>query len=162
MIKPIKSTNLLSLGLLSAFSAATLIFSAGAVKAQTNSQMGNEGTTPMNQSPTQLNQSPAPVEQPAVQSVPNSTPSQETPLSRYSLDQAPLLAYGSEGTTVRDVQTFLTQRGLYNGPIDGIYGVETSNAVKQFQQANNLTSDGIIGQETWQTMLNDSNQASNL
>lgn len=64
-------------------------------------------------------------------------------------ETTPYLAYGSRGTEVEDVQTFLQERGYYDGAIDGIYGPETRSAVTEFQEANNLMGDGIIGDNTW-------------
>ncbi|MDX1810363.1 MAG: peptidoglycan-binding domain-containing protein, partial [Gammaproteobacteria bacterium] len=38
---------------------------------------------------------------------------------------------------------------LQDGQIDGIFGLNTSNAVKKFQQAKGLTIDGVVGPMTW-------------
>jgi peptidoglycan hydrolase-like protein with peptidoglycan-binding domain len=38
-------------------------------------------------------------------------------------------------------------------PVDGIFGEETENAVKAFQSAFQLTSDGIVGKDTWYKLL---------
>ena len=51
--------------------------------------------------------------------------------------------------TPQDVQTSLKNAGYYNGPIDGKIGDKTKKAIKAFQEANALTSDGVIGQKTW-------------
>lgn len=37
-----------------------------------------------------------------------------------------------------------------NTVIDGLFGEETETAVKLFQQTQNLTADGVIGEKTWQ------------
>ena len=57
-------------------------------------------------------------------------------------------AYGSRGEEVREIQARPAALGYYNGSIDGIYGVQTKNAVKRFQQDRNLTVDGIAGEKT--------------
>lgn len=57
-------------------------------------------------------------------------------------------AYGSRGEEVREIQARLAALGYYSGSIDGIYGVQTKNAVKRFQQDRNLTVDGIAGEKT--------------
>lgn len=167
--KLVKSKNLLPLGILSAvMSVGSLMVSGLPVEAQTNSSQINNGT-PMDAVPAQGEQpldrntpNATPSQSaPLDRNTPNSAPSQSTPLNRYTLENVPLLSYGSEGTTVQDVQTFLNQRGLYEGPIDGVYGPATGDAVKQFQQSNNLETDGIIGMETWEAMLNVANQTSN-
>ncbi|MGE5657830.1 MAG: peptidoglycan-binding domain-containing protein [Actinomycetota bacterium] len=176
-------SNLLPMGVISAMISLGAMLGGGLpVQAQTNSsqmngdttQMNggmspmndgtspmNNGTSPMNNGTNQMNSSPAPMQQPLNQSNPSSTPSQQGSLNNYSVDRAPILSYGSEGDSVRDVQSFLSQRGFYQGQIDGVFGVETSNAVRQFQQSNNLNNDGVIGPETWEAMINVSNQASN-
>lgn len=37
--------------------------------------------------------------------------------------------------------------------VDGIYGANTTNAVKKFQSENKLTDDGIVGSKTWQKLI---------
>ena len=55
---------------------------------------------------------------------------------------------GSRGTEVRNIQTRLKQWGYYKGPVDGIYGTKTRDAVKAFQRKNGLKADGIAGPAT--------------
>jgi peptidoglycan hydrolase-like protein with peptidoglycan-binding domain len=38
--------------------------------------------------------------------------------------------------------------GYNPGAIDGIFGLQTERAVRQFQRANNLSVDGVAGRET--------------
>lgn len=45
-------------------------------------------------------------------------------------------------------QTALAAVGCYNGPVDGVYGPQTEQAVRDFQAAKGLTVDGIFGPET--------------
>ncbi len=59
------------------------------------------------------------------------------------------LKYGSRGADVTYLQQRLTAKGYGTGSIDGIFGVKTLEAVKEFQAENNLTVDGIVGQDTW-------------
>lgn len=56
--------------------------------------------------------------------------------------------YGSSGEEVKQIQTKLKAWGYYSGSIDGVYGTQTVNAVKKFQQKNGLTADGIAGEKT--------------
>ena len=71
--------------------------------------------------------------------------------------QARVLKLGSYGAEVRYLQQKLYSK-LYNvGPIDGIFGRQTEQAVKKFQQENGLLVDGIVGQNTWNAILNDEN-----
>ena len=50
---------------------------------------------------------------------------------------------------VQALQTILTQLQFDPGPIDGIFGNTTENAVMLFQQANGLDVDGVVGPNTW-------------
>jgi hypothetical protein len=52
------------------------------------------------------------------------------------------LSYGSRGSAVSLLQKRL---GL---PIDGIFGINTKNAVEDFQKSHGLVSDGIVGSKT--------------
>ena len=63
--------------------------------------------------------------------------------SVYSLSK-----YGSRGDEVKKIQTKLKNWGYYTGEVDGIYGVNTEKAVKNFQSKNGLKVDGIVGDET--------------
>ena len=63
-----------------------------------------------------------------------------------------LSKYGSSGEEVRTIQTKLKNWGYYDGEIDGIYGSETQEAVKWFQEKNGLNVDGIAGVQTLRAM----------
>jgi zinc D-Ala-D-Ala carboxypeptidase len=60
---------------------------------------------------------------------------------------------GKTGQEVRAVQRLLKDKFGYNVNVDGIFGPDTTNAVKQFQTAKGLTSDGIVGPKTWQKLI---------
>lgn len=60
---------------------------------------------------------------------------------------AATLTIGSRGQDVTKLQQALKDRG-YNVNVDGIYGSQTKNAVKEFQRDNGLTVDGIAGTKT--------------
>ena len=58
---------------------------------------------------------------------------------------------------IKAVQRYLNEHGYtdaYGNKLseDGDYGKNTFNAVIKYQQANNLTADGKIGDETWNHM----------
>lgn len=55
---------------------------------------------------------------------------------------------GSKGDDVLEVQKKLQAKGFDPGPIDGIFGSQTTDAVRRFQEANSLQVDGIVGPET--------------
>lgn len=55
---------------------------------------------------------------------------------------------GSSGEQVRIIQTKLKNWGYYDGAVDGVFGSQTTQAVKYFQRKNGLTADGIVGPAT--------------
>ena len=55
---------------------------------------------------------------------------------------------GDEGDEVKKLQKALKDKNYYTGPVNGKFGPLTEEAVKIFQQANNLEVDGIVGKET--------------
>ncbi|HZJ57725.1 MAG TPA: peptidoglycan-binding domain-containing protein [Clostridia bacterium] len=61
----------------------------------------------------------------------------------------PILGLGSVGPEVEMLQRILFSIGINPGPIDGIFGPLTRNAVVRFQMDNGLVPDGIVGPETW-------------
>lgn len=61
----------------------------------------------------------------------------------------PTLRIGATGQAVTDLQEMLNAHG-YNTPINGRYdAISTSLAVTNFQLANGLKPDGIVGPLTW-------------
>ncbi|MEM7716287.1 MAG: peptidoglycan-binding domain-containing protein [Cyanobacteria bacterium P01_A01_bin.68] len=56
---------------------------------------------------------------------------------------------GSTGPDVIRLQEALKQLNYYSGAIDGDFGPGTKQAVINFQQAQGLTADGIVGPNTW-------------
>lgn len=65
-----------------------------------------------------------------------------------NLSSPVLSKQGSRGEEVRKIQTKLKDMGLYTGNIDGIYGVKTTAAVREFQRRKGLVVDGIAGPKT--------------
>lgn len=59
------------------------------------------------------------------------------------------LKLGSRGPEVEVLQGFLQHSGYYHGPIDGIFGPQTREAVISFQRDHGLLPDGIAGPKTW-------------
>ncbi|MFB2897600.1 peptidoglycan-binding protein [Aerosakkonemataceae cyanobacterium BLCC-F50] len=170
MANNLSKSNLLSIGVISAISAAGLLFGGLEAKAQTTD------SNQMNQSPTQPSQnnstpagsnSPSTIQpsqnvSPSTNTLPATPSTNSTPsLGQYSPNQAPILRVGSQGQAVRDVQALLSQQGLYRNAPDGVYGLQTQAAVRQFQQSQNLPVDGIVGPQTWGAMLNSGNAGGN-
>ena len=61
---------------------------------------------------------------------------------------------GSKGEDVKTLQKLL---GL---TVDGDFGVNTDKKVKEWQTANNLVADGIVGAKTWEKLLSQTNTSS--
>jgi len=59
------------------------------------------------------------------------------------------LYWGLQGEDVRLLQSKLESLGYDVGPIDGIFGPQTEQAVREFQKDNDLVVDGIVGEETF-------------
>src|SRR5690606_3675299 len=75
--------------------------------------------------------------------------------------------YGPEGTVCREpvflqlgrpaephpdvqgLQSRLQDLGLYDGPLDGLFGPETAQAVRRFQQTAGLPPSGMVDPATW-------------
>ncbi|WP_227938614.1 C40 family peptidase [Alkalihalobacillus deserti] len=66
-----------------------------------------------------------------------------------------LLRSGSSGTQVEQLQQKLKERGHYNYTITGQFGRITEAAVKEYQRANNLVVDGIVGPQTLGLLINE-------
>lgn len=66
--------------------------------------------------------------------------------------QMPTIRYGNRGNVVKFLQCYLN---LYGNTltVDGIFGSGTQNAVRKFQQDNGLAVDGIVGRNTWRTLM---------
>ena len=58
------------------------------------------------------------------------------------------VSYGSQGSDVTELQKLLNKNG-YNLSEDGIFGKNTLEAVRNYQDKNNLDPDGVVGTNTW-------------
>lgn len=69
------------------------------------------------------------------------------------------LRRGSTGPNVVVVQTSLNRVGQNYpaipkiSPVDGIFGSQTENAVRRFQEIFGLTPDGVVGRATWYALV---------
>lgn len=63
----------------------------------------------------------------------------------------PVLKRGSDSDAVGELQSMLKSKG-FDIAIDNEFGAATELAVKQFQVANGLEPDGIVGAETWKAL----------
>jgi N-acetylmuramoyl-L-alanine amidase len=63
------------------------------------------------------------------------------------------IALGSVGPEVEDVQRRLEDLGFACPEDLGVFGSATQAAVRAFQQLRGLPSDGIVGEDTWRTLV---------
>ncbi len=61
----------------------------------------------------------------------------------------PELRKGSRGAAVTRLQNLLQSQGFNPGPIDGIFGVRTENAVKALQSQKGLSVTGVVTVQVW-------------
>lgn len=61
------------------------------------------------------------------------------------------LSLGSKGNDTTELQKLLNQSG-YSLEVDGDFGPKTQAAVRDYQEKNNLTVDGIAGNQTWNSL----------
>lgn len=74
------------------------------------------------------------------------------------MNTGPNLSSGASGEDVSRLQRLLVMIKLYTWTaIDGSFGPETEMAVRSFQAGNGLTSDGIVGPDTWHALPADPN-----
>ncbi len=58
----------------------------------------------------------------------------------------------SRGEIVSDIQRELTRRGLYDGPINGVHGGKTDNAIRQFEKSAGLSPSGEASEAILKTI----------
>lgn len=63
------------------------------------------------------------------------------------------LRKNNKGTQVKVLQWLLNENGFDCGNADGIFGAKTLAAVKAYQKAHGLAADGIVGRNTWTSIL---------
>lgn len=71
-----------------------------------------------------------------------------------TLSACPLIKKGAQGNITKLLQEQLTTLKYHSGAVDGIFGNGTQSSVKDFQSAKSLSSDGIVGYNTWKKLLN--------
>ncbi|WP_308017614.1 C40 family peptidase [Alkalihalobacillus deserti] len=70
------------------------------------------------------------------------------------------LRLGSRGSSVRALQSALNANGVNAGTADGVFGLQTQRAVREFQRNAGITVDGVAGPQT-NRALNGSGSSSN-
>lgn len=64
-----------------------------------------------------------------------------------------VLKIGSQGELVKKLQLKLKEIGYFSDKATGYYGQVTSDCVKKYQTADGTTADGIVGQNTWNSLF---------
>lgn len=62
------------------------------------------------------------------------------------------LREGSTGPKVKELQQLLKAKGFNPGPIDGVFGSGTLQAVISFQKYQRLNADGVVDSTTWKAL----------
>ena len=75
------------------------------------------------------------------------------PATKPMKGQARVTASPSHSETTR-IQKSLQTFGYNPGPIDGVWGPKTEQAVRDFQRSRGLVADGIVGAKTWAALSN--------
>ncbi len=65
-----------------------------------------------------------------------------------------LLRRGDSGPMVEDLQNMLKDAGFSPGAVDGIFGDDTYDAVRRFQDSVGIKVDGLAGRETYKKLIN--------
>ena len=67
----------------------------------------------------------------------------------------PTIRQGSRGNYVCIAQDDLNTLGFRTGGLDGVFGIQTDTAVRNYQRSRGLAVDGIIGCNTWRSLQED-------
>lgn len=65
----------------------------------------------------------------------------------------PLMAEGSTGSRVRELQARLKQQSLWSGDVTSTYGPQTAAAVRSFQTKRGLSATGEVDRGTWSKLI---------
>ena len=83
---------------------------------------------------------------------PISQPTAKDQKATEKINTLPTLKIGSKNEYVLHWQKFLNANGYDCGMEDGYFGVNTKEAVQQFQISRGIKADGIIGPQTWNAL----------
>lgn len=59
------------------------------------------------------------------------------------------LQRGDDGEWVTYLQQVFESKGINPGKVDGVFGDVLDSVVRSYQQDNQLTADGVVGETTW-------------
>ena len=74
---------------------------------------------------------------------------------RWIASGYPTTRRGDKGPYVCVAQDALTTLGYNTGGLDGVFGANTQNGVRQYQTRKGISVDGIIGPITWRNLMAD-------
>lgn len=72
---------------------------------------------------------------------------------RQTISGYPVIRRGSRGVYVCIAQDALNSLNYSTGGLDGIFGAITERSTREYQSKNGLVVDGIIGRNTWNTLM---------
>lgn len=97
---------------------------------------------------------PTPTPTPRATPTPNAGgPTQPVSAQPRAQVNLPVLKLGTRGAAVTALQERLKAAGYFRGGVDGVFGVETQNAVKAAQRNYQLEPDGVVGASTWNVLM---------
>jgi hypothetical protein len=131
---------------------ALIVVAVVLARAISGSDGGETSTVPTIETPTATTPTtptPPPASPPAATPPAASPPAASPPAANAgTLPTDVTLRPGDSGDSVQALQQALTQLGYEPGTVDGSYGPATQAAVLAFQQAAEITADGVAGPET--------------
>lgn len=65
----------------------------------------------------------------------------------------PVLYKGRSGGCVKTLQILLNAYNKAGLTVDGVFGAATDKAVRAYQKSRKLTVDGVVGEKTWEKLL---------
>lgn len=72
---------------------------------------------------------------------------------RQTMSGYPVIRRGSRGVYVCIAQDALNSLNYLTGGLDGIFGTITERSTREYQSKKGLVVDGIIGRNTWNTLM---------
>ncbi|KYG27775.1 hypothetical protein AZF06_12250 [Priestia endophytica] len=81
-------------------------------------------------------------------------PPELEPILNIAPEHQPTLQQGSAGIEVEFIQVTLNHSG-FETVVDGLFGAQTDEQVRQLQSEHGLAVDGIVGVETWTALFNE-------
>ena len=76
----------------------------------------------------------------------------DAPTTTVRAVTGPVIRLGARGTAVRTLQRRLTALRYWVGPVDGVFGDATQQAIYALQKSARLAPDGVVGPATWRAL----------